>query len=244
VSLLGLGIGLGFVGGAASEAAWTPASDEDLVAWWDMGAGATVNGSNQLTALADQSGTGDAAKDLAFAGAGSIAYTASDAAYNDMPTATFSGNQRLEGSGAWAVALAQPHTIYIVGESDTDGGRIIDGGASGGRAMIVRSGTLWQIYAMGGAGVNATGSVAANPSMVCGVFNGASSAVYVGSDFSSAAGTGNPGTNSVAQFVLGALGGGGGELNGKIAEVIVSSGAHDATLRANYAAYFAGKFGL
>jgi hypothetical protein len=81
------------------------------------------------------------------------------------------------------------------------------------------------------------------PSKVCGVFNGASSAIYVGTNFATAAGTGSIGTNDITRLCVGALTGGGGELVGKVACILAYSGAHDATTRAKVAAYL-GKYGV
>jgi hypothetical protein len=222
--------------------AFSPADDTSLRAWYDMGLGATVVSGN-VTALADQSGTGDANKHLTAAG-DLIARTATDAAYNNQATATFGGLQRMDPAGAWAVSLPQPFTIYAVGQASNDGGRLVDA-AAGGRAIVMRNGTLWSLYAGGANNLDATGSAPGSPTKICGVFNGASSQIYIGSDFSTGTGTGtNPGVDTPLRFALGALVGGGGELIGKIAAVIICAGAHDATKRAQYATYFATRFGL
>jgi hypothetical protein len=221
--------------GGVAAASFTPdARAADLKVWYRMDLGATTGGGN-ITALADQSGTGDATKDLTSTG--TITYTAEDAEFDDQATAAMTGAQRLEGSGNWAAALAQPLTIYWVGKMS--GGRIFDGAAGGRCAAIYLAGVV-TAYA-GTDFVNATGSTPESPHVGCIVFNGASSEIYF-DDFTTPAGTGNPGTDALIQMVLGDVGGGGGPLTGKIAEAVAFAGADDATERANMRAYFAARY--
>ncbi len=224
--MLPLALGQFNRGGGAAPPGPTILADADM-------AFATVVAGN-VTALPDQSGTGDAAKNLA--NVGTIVYTATDAAYNNAPTCLMAGAQRLEG-GAWAVACAQPFTVVAVGE----GGRLVDG-ASGARGIVMVNAGLWSMYA-GSTFVDAAGSNPAVPTIIVAVFNGASSAIYI-SDMTTPDGTGNPGTDTVTQFTLGALTGGGGELSGKIARVVIYSGALDAAQRATVRAALGATYGL
>jgi hypothetical protein len=196
-----------------------------LLADYDF-AFATVVGGNVI-ALADRSGTGDAAKDLVVTG--TLPLTAADAAYNNKPLATFNGSQRLEG-GAWATACAQPYTVYVVGESQASNGRIVDG-ASGARGIVMNNGGLWSIYA-GSVFVDVPASTPGSPTILIAVFDGAGSSVYI-TDPTTADATGNPGADTVTQFTLGALTGGGGELTGKIARVMIYGGVDGAAARAS-----------
>jgi hypothetical protein len=236
-----LGLGISICSSVSVPATpFTPASDANLKAWYEMGLGATVVSGN-LTALADQSGTGDANKNLAKAGTGSIIYTSADTSFNNQASAFFNTTLRLEGT-AWASQLAQPFAVYTVGKITNQGGRIVDG-TTGGRILIMNDAGLWGMYA--GLGfIDAAGSDPTVASKVCAVFNGASSAIYVGGTFATAAGTGNAGPDPLKLAVIGDLSGGGGGMLGYAAAVIVSAGAPDATTRARYAAYLETKFGV
>lgn len=235
-----LGLALSLATPIGSSAAFSPLSDSGLKAWYDMAMGATTGG-GFITAIADQSGTGDANKNLTKAGgAGSVTYTASDAAYNNKSTLTLIGSGERFDGGLWAASLAQPFTIYAVGQATT--GRIYDG-VAGNRVILVNNAGPWAIY--GGAGfLNAPASTAANPAKICGVYNGVSSAIYTDATFNTPAATGSIGTDTLTRLSLGDMFGGAGALNGKIAAVIVSAGAHNAALRAQYAAYLSTRFGL
>jgi hypothetical protein len=219
--------------------AFTPLSDAGLRAWYLMSAGVTLAAGN-VTALADQSGTGDANKNLTKVGVGDITHNAIDAAYGNQSTGTtlFSG-ARLEGPN-WAASLPQPFTAYAVGHITNNGGRLFD--SLTGRCLLARLADVWTFYA-GGGFIAAPASTPGSPSKVCVVFNGVSSAIYVGGDFSVAAATGNPGTDTPDRFGLLDLPGGGGPMVGTVAEWVFSAGAHDATLRAQYAEYLE-KYGL
>jgi hypothetical protein len=85
--------------------------------------------------------------------------------------------------------------------------------------------------------IDATGTTPADASLVCTVFHGASSAIYVGGSLGTPAATGNPGSDPMKRICLGNITEGFKPLNGKIAAVIVSAGAHDASKRAQYAFY-------
>lgn len=243
---MGLGLGLGLslaTVGSSSAAAFAPTDLANLKAWYRMDLGATTSsGGTSLDALADQSGTGDAAKNLTKTG--TVGYTATDAAYNNRPVAVGTAAGRLEGSGFWAASQAHPYTVYIVGESDTSGGRWMDGDPTG-RGLIMNNngggGTEWAMYA--GTFVESSGGTPEDPAVICAVFNGASSALYV-DDPVSAAASGNAGSATLNQAVLMGLGGGGGELPGKLAELILYSGAHDQTTRTQVMAYLATRYGL
>lgn len=237
-----LGLAISLCSPQSGGVAFTPLTDAGLKAWYDFSLGATTGGGN-ITALADQSGTGDANKNLTKVGAGNITYTASDAAYGGKSTGSFPGTgERMDSAGLWAASLPQPLTIYAVGHATNAGGRIVDGTA-GARAIVLNNSGLWSTYG-GAAFVDAAASTPGSPTKVCAVLNGASSAIYIGGTFAASAGTGNAGADTVTRLSLGDLFGGGGPLNGKIAAVIVSSGAHNATLRAQYAAYLLARFGF
>lgn len=231
-----LGLGLGLSLGQSRAPSWSPLDSGDVVAWYRMDLGVATSGAN-ITALADQSGVGTG-KDLAAANGNPT--IANDAAYGGKPVATFASAPRLEPAGAWASPLAQAFTIYTVGQ--TTSGNIFAGEVA---HLVSLQGAFdpdWLMYA--GSGFVNSGVVSNVPGVVCCVFNGASSAIYV-NDFVTAAMTGNPGAESLTQLAIGDVAGGvSSPLNGKCAEVIVCSGAHDAANRALLRTYFAGRYGL
>lgn len=221
-------------GGGDPDPGFVPTDLAGIKAWYKMSLGATTGGGS-ITALADQSGTGDTAKDLTATG--TIAYTATDAAYGNKATATFTGTQRMQNASSWAAAQTTPYTIYFVGHA-TDG-RLFDGRTNS--HLVMNLSSDWTMYC--GSFISATGTDPTVPSFGCVVFNGASSSLYI-TDPATAAVTGNPGTTTLEALVLGALGGGGGELTGKIAEVIAYSGAHDEATRTQVMGYLADEYGL
>jgi hypothetical protein len=226
---------ISLVDNAASEVSRDAIADPtdlpNLLAWYRMDLGATTSGGGTvLDALADQSGN---SRNLASTGS-AITYTASDAAYGNQATATFAGAQKLDGA-AWGSSQSQPYTIYWVGHSASHATRIF----SSGPVCFNVSGE-WGMYA-GTNIIAATGTDATAPSVGCIVFNGASSAMYIG-NAGTAAATGNPGSDAMPELVLGADIAGGGDLYGKIAEVFAYSGTHDAATRSRVMAYLTARY--
>lgn len=231
--MLGLGLGLTFrpVGGG-----WSPLSSGDVVAWYRFDLGVATSGAN-ITGVTDQSGVGSG-KNLVSANGNPT--LATDAAYGGCPVASFTGAPRLEPSGSWSASVSQAFTIYAVGQAS--GGSIFDGD-SGHRVNLQSAfAPNWLMYA--GAGFVNSGTLSNAPSVVCCVFNGASSAIYH-NDFAAAAASGNPGTDPITRLAIGDLAGGvNAPLVGKVAEVVVCSGNHDATKRALFRTYFTTRYGL
>jgi hypothetical protein len=231
-----LGLGLGLCTPQGGAAAFSPLSVSGIRVWYRMDLGASTSGGN-LTALADQSGAGDANRNVTAAGP-AIPYTASDAAYGGQATATFGGSSLLQNASDWSAAVTQPITVYAVGHATA--GRIYDGDGTN-RILLMNNAGNWSIYA--GSAFVGSAIAASNPAVTCAVFNGASSAIYV-TDSVTPAVTGSPGTLGITKLALGALHGGGGNLTGKIAEVILYAGAHDAATRATVMGYLRGRYTL
>src|SRR5574338_1698590 len=71
-----------------------------------------------MSAWADQSGVGDANRDVAQSAATQKpAYLASDAGYNGRPSVVFDGSNDTLVSGVWASPLSRPSTWIVVGHS-------------------------------------------------------------------------------------------------------------------------------
>lgn len=229
-----LGLGLGLSLGQSRGPSWSPLVSGDVVAWYRMDLGIATSGSN-ITALADQSGVGSGKNLVAANGNPTIAV---DAAYGGNAVASFAGAPRLEPIGVWSASLPQAFTIYVVGQASF--GSIFDGDGSG-RANVQSAGT-WLMYA--GSGFVDSGVASNSPAVLCGVYNGASSAIYVG-DFTTEDATGNPGTATIARLAIGDLAGSvNSPLTGKCAELVCCSGSHDAAKRTLFRAYFATRYGL
>jgi hypothetical protein len=220
-----------------------PTSLPNLLLWLRGDKGVTLNAAN-VSAWADQSGTGDANKNAAQSTAiNQPGYTASDAAYSNQSTLSFSGSQWLDGVGLWAVAASQPTTIYVVGEQISSDSAYFTGGAAGSRQALVQdTGDVWSMYA-GNAFVDGT-THTTSPSCACAIFNGASSAIYSGASFAAAQGSGNAGASSLTQTSVGALVGGVAKMVGKIAEIVIYSGTHSAGSRAQLRSYFLSRYGI
>ena len=147
--------------------------------------------------------------------------------------------QFLSGS-SWTSAIAQPWTVYAVVAPQT---------GSNQRNILSAPNSIFHINTSGNptlyAGINLSGSVnvADNvPRVLCGVANGASSAVYVNSS-NTAVTSGNASAGNVSYLGVGGLSTS-NNFDGKIATLILYSGAHDATTRALLMSWLGGTYGI
>ena len=215
--------------GASSGLVWTPRAITGLQLWLRADMGITLNGGN-VSAWADQSGTGDANKNVVQATAGlQPAFTAADGSYNSKSTVGFTGSQLLR-SAAWAAALAQPLTRVVVGHGANDGTNnyFMDNLSGTQCAIIASSGAGLDMY--DGATLTATGVTPSSPQAIVTVDNGASSKIYANAK--TAKNTGAAGAGQINGTTIGNYQGGTTfALIGSIAEVLIYSGAlSDATL--------------
>ncbi len=228
--------------------AFAPTQLANLKAWYRADLLITLN-STTVSGWGDSSGTGDSNKNLVQATGGSQpTYNATDAAYNNKPTLSFSSSQM--HSGTWASALTQAFTVYVVGNvtavsgstlfffnSSSDKAWVIsrDNGAAGPQSSLAMyAGTTLATSSLSAPQLNAK-------SILCCVFNGASSSGYVNSIATTYC-TGQVGSVGVTDAVLGAYAGGGLALAGKMAEVIVYSGGHSATDRGTVLSYLSSRY--
>lgn len=194
--------------------------------------------------LVDLSGLGNASRNLVVVG--TPTFTLTDAAFNNYPTYAFpNATAPALVSGPWSTALAQPATIYVVGQ----GGAAItaffmDGIDVANRMAVATVGS--QLGCFGGTGfILANISFAYNAKHItCSILNGASSSFYV-DGFTTAAATGNTGTNGIAGITIGnsynLLTAAGGL---KVAEVVVFSGAHTLPQRSRMMKYLGARYGV
>lgn len=199
----------------------------------------TLVSSTHISQINDQSGTGDSNKNAIQATDGKRPIlTASDAAYNNRPTMTFNGSQ-LHSVGNWAASQAQPFTIYLVGQSAAGHAQQAFLDDSAGTSVIYATDTSNDLAIYAGVSLSST-TVTTNPSVMCLVFNGASSAIYV-NDATTAKATGNASGAALVSTVLGDNAGGTTPLNGKIADSAGYAGAHNQATRSAMMAAYAGK---
>ncbi len=235
-----IGIATGIPGSGQALPQWTPAQ-RALYAWFRMDPEYVSLVSGDVAALTDLSGN---ARDLAQTTAPSrLDYSASDAGFNNRPVLVGTGAGSLVRSGsAWS--LVQPFTVYVVWRSGATGDfRTALDHVTNPRALVrAEPAGLAQTYANGSI-LTSTESVT-SPSIVCAVFNGASSAVYVNSLTASA--SGNAGTAGITDPIVG-----GGfssafflPATGAIAEIPIASGADSAAQREQMMRYLSRRYNI
>lgn len=201
-----------------------------LELWLRSDRGVTLSGS-EVTAWADQSGTGDSNKNMTGAGgSANPTYNSSDSSYNHYPSVNFAGaSSQYMNSTTWATTIAQPYTMFIVGNDDgTATTQVFVGGATNTQPWFFVDGSVYAIVAgySGGSGVlDSTITNTVVPKVFRAEFNGSSSTVSVSTATSNVTGSVNAasvgaGTGGVylgvdAEYESGHW------LNGKIVEVIV-----------------------
>lgn len=152
-------------------------------------------------------------------------YVAADPYYNNLPTISLDGTQFLDTS---ALTITQPLTIYVVGHSLALASVQPFVGNASGTEIDFYTDTADKVSIYGGSPVQST-TVGITPRLMCGVLNGASSAVYV-DDATTAKATGAGGSSVPTAFrIAGNLPG--SRLSGKIAEVIIYKAAHTTAQR-------------
>lgn len=211
---------------------WLPTSLSSLAAWYRGDMGVTLNGGT-VSAWADQSGNG---RHLTQGTAAQQpTYVAASASYNNLPALTFSGDW-LDAASAIGGTTG---SLYLVGQDgNVDAYFVSNVGTPEAGNLIsyvgnegIFSGTALTI-----------GSGSTNPSIFCGVFNGANSFVSR-SNVSGA--TGNAGTNAMTSpFRYGAYRTGIYALTGAIAEIIWYSAVHDAATRAVVLRYLSNRYAI
>lgn len=223
-----------------------PGTISGIVARYRADQGITLNGS-KVSAWNDISGVNDATHNLAQAtAANQPTFIASDPAYNYNATLSFTAaNVQYLKSSVWSTPVAQPSTIVIIG--NTDGTAVNqyfsdDLNVNNQAVYNANGSSAAAIFAGGGGAALGSGSLTASPLVAVGIFNGASSNIYVKSNVISA--TGNPGSLGRTGIVVGAAGSFVAPLNGKIAEVLVFNRALTNQEVVNINAYAANRYGF
>lgn len=225
--------GSGYVGSG-----FTPRSIAGCVLWLRADLGVTI--ATGVNAWADQSGVGNNVTQ----GTGSKQPTVNtaDAAYNGKDTFSFASASAQCLQGTFVSSITQPFTLFLVGQNGRSGSQsYFDGSTVGGRCECYNDATTDKVYA-GSAFVSAADN-STSPRIMTYEMNGASSKIYISSN--TAAVTGNPGTDGLAGATIGAAYDKANDvLNGKIAEVILYTGALSAANQDMVRAYLSARYGI
>jgi len=182
-------LGLSLAMGGRAQSSFSPVSLGGVVLWLRADLGVTVNGSNEVTAWADQSGLGDSGRIWTPPGTDKPAWNATDASYNNQATigtfnkAGVAGDCRLR-SGTWSATYTTPFVViightaaagsrYFSYEGGTDYLALLNAGASGARVYSSDSSSSLS----SGAGI----LLSSAPALVAAYYNGASSELYANS---------------------------------------------------------------
>jgi hypothetical protein len=208
--------------------------------------GITLNGTN-VSAWADQSGTGDANKNLSQSTASQQpAYNTSDAAYNGQPTVSFAGaSSQVLVAGTWATAPTTVGSFFFVGNADGSAFSEVFNSftAAGGIGETYQTGTANHIQYYQGSGLDVVVSTLASKHLYGVDRNGGSSAFY--QDAVTAVGTGAAGSSALTTLLLGAnTSAGGTPLTGKIAEFISVNRLATVAERTKVLNYLGGRYNI
>ncbi len=232
--MISLGLGLGALTGvhtdlgtgssalsplaAAGSGTFTPIDPTLLLAWYRADRGTTI--ATGVSAWNDQSGTGDSNKNaLQGTGANQPTLNASDAAFNNQKTITFSSTQSLS-TGTWSVAATQALTIFIVAKAPPANCYLVNSGTTADVFALYKTSSTLQMLAP------TSKTVAFDPtSPFVGIFqyNGNSSKFNCSQTTTQSLGTGM-GTNGFASLMLGNYKGAQVLGGGTIAELAIISG--------------------
>lgn len=196
---------------------------------------------------ADQSGLGDSNRNAVQAtAANQPTVDPTDPHFNGKPAIVFTGAQVLN-TGTWSAALSQACTWYAVFRpGDNSAQRTVTDGIGGSNRQRISTTITTGVVNMyaGGTARDGTATIANSTVVMCVVFNGASSSVYV-NNITTADVTANPGTNSLTGLKIGQdQGGSGSALEGRIAELAAFSGAHSEATRRKMMNYLGARYGI
>lgn len=231
-----MGLALAF-GTALGPGPFLPDGLANLAGWWRSDQGITI--ATGVSQWNDISGAGNNL--VQATGAQQPSYTASDSNYNGQPTLGFTAGSSTRMAAA-GVNIAQPATWYVVGQALTATGGFTDSTAHAMSIFQDATATFLGLYA--GTAISASsGAQTRVPSVMCGVFNGAASFGYVNSSSSPVLSNVNPGASQCNPLTIGGTTFT-NPITGKIAEIIVYTGAHTSAQIAQVFAYLGARYGI
>lgn len=208
-----------------------------LLGWWEL---RDATGEAGVTGLADKSAAGN---DLTAEGTGDEITLLTDLSYGGVKVGVFSGGKYLHLAELTGGSTAQPVTICVLGEVTSGDGALAGGADATGEGPfgVVRfDGNVGLTQASTLAGSEALAD--STPVALLGIFNGATTSLRAGSDWSTA-NEGEVGTDALAGVTIGGLADGTLPLTGKVALVAWWDHALDADEIAQVAAYLNSDFG-
>lgn len=221
-------------------AAFSPSDMANVAVWLRADLGITKDGGDAISQWDFENGTFRSVNKVTQASSSNKpTHIASDAAYNNQSTVSFGGDDYLDGAN-FSSALAQPTTFFIVGDVPTTPQNFIDRAGGAGRYSFGRSAAdKFSMYQ--GTSLNSTPSGDANINIFEGVFNGASSEMFLnGTSIAS----GDAGTDSTDSIRIGdniVLTGG---LTGKFAELVIINGEAPAGDRTSFRNYASSRYNI
>lgn len=227
-----------FAGGTYSggsqqiPAVWSPLKLPTIRYWWRADLGVTT--ATGVSSWVSQVGGVSAAQ---ATGSKQPTVNAADAAYGGQSTLSFALASSQELRFTASPTTPQPVTVYLVGQSGASGAQYFFGNGTS-----INMGYAGHYFVDAGTTLFGTNN-SASPQAFCGVFNGASSALYVNNSQTANASGQSGATNLTGTTGIGSAVGG-VFLNGKIAEIIIDAASDSAATRATVFAYFAARYRL
>mgnify|MGYP001766929824 CR=1 FL=1 len=224
---------------------WQLNRDPSCLAYYDADVGNVVLNSGNVSFWKNSSTiyTESARDAVQYTALNQPAYIQSDSDFAGHGSISFGGTHWL-ATGTFSAAYS-PVTYVIVyrftGSSNYQ--FLVDGVTSGFRnAIFHQTPTLFTAYAGGGTGVQAT--VTTGTFAICVVFNGASSQIFTGNNWTTASATGNAGTQTMKNLLFGSEIGNVNLLTGKIAMVGAFGAAWGSTERLAAKRIIGPKYGI
>lgn len=186
------------------ESSFLPTNLAGMVAWYRADLGVSDSGGGTASAWANQI-PGDPNTNLVQpAGAQQPFIQAASAAYNNQAVLVFDGTvTNMPSAAAWAAPLAQPFTIFAVGDNGNLGANdvcIVDTLVGGGERALYAFTDIPGAYF--GAAVNNAGKSWSNPNALVATIDGVSSNEFFSSKTATA--TGNLGAGGITGLMAGA----------------------------------------
>lgn len=242
MSTFGMGTLLG-LGGSASPIFTTGG----LFSYWTADNAITSGG--LITSLPDQSGNGQAARNLTKVTTGPT-YNSSDSNFNGYPSISgTTSNVRMQST--FDTSLAQPSTVYLVmkqfSTASTMFWRTNAGNNTNGVSMIVNSGpgTIFIATLDSANAITSSGSLSATNYVSCCVYNSAGvSGIFLNNSqtaFATSPGQGTVDTNNCAVITIGSFG---TAISYSWASMACFNGAHTAAQRLKIMSYLGNRYAI